>query len=251
VQKRTDVSGKFSFTGLPEGEVTVIVTAHKYRRRQIKLGTLQDDSEDVIIEMRPDRKVPDKVKVKGIAVEIAEEIFLELETTGERLSVSEYVNYAKSELLRHAPDPKTMRKIWGDREKRQKLVEALRGHSIHPEVLATLEKRADLDDFDLLAKVAYGLPMHTRDERANAFKTTSEDFLSAFDPEAREVLLALVDKYRIGGVAELTRPEIFNVPPFDKMGYAPGVVKRFGGPEQFLSAVDELQKRLYETEETA
>jgi len=63
---------------------------------------------------------------------------------------------------------------------------------------------------------------------------------------AREVILALVEKYELAGLKEMTDPRVFRVSPFREMGEVRGVLKRFGGDAQQLRAVlDEVQRRLY------
>ena len=64
--------------------------------------------------------------------------------------------------------------------------------------------------------------------------------------EARAVILALVDKYVLGGLREMTDPAVLRVSPFREMGEARGVLRRFGGdPQRFRAAMSELQRRLY------
>jgi type I restriction enzyme R subunit len=72
-------------------------------------------------------------------------------------------------------------------------------------------------------------------------------YKAACRAEAHEVLEALVEKYRLGGITDLDKPEVFNVPPFDHMGNIIGVAHRFGGVEELTGAVGELQRRVYVT----
>lgn len=73
-------------------------------------------------------------------------------------------------------------------------------------------------------------------------------FLEQHDPKAREVILALLDKYRLGGVSEMASPDVFRLSPFREMGQAPGVIQRFGGTEPLRTALGEMQRRLYRKE---
>jgi type I restriction enzyme R subunit len=98
----------------------------------------------------------------------------------------------------------------------------------------------------VLASVAFGRDVRTRDQRIVAFTTRNADFINSFPPAAREVLLALLDKYRLGGVDELQHAGVFQTPPFDRMGFAPGVVQRFGDVKRFRTAITGLTARLYE-----
>ncbi len=249
VQARTGPTGQFAFTQLPEGQVTVIVTCEGYRRRQVTLKTFPNPDETVCIELRPVKLTQvEKVKVKGLTVNIAEETYLELESTGQRLTVEQYIDHSRLEVLRVADSQAALVSAWIDAEKRQQLLDHLIEHGIHVDVLKTLLKRPDADGFDILASVAFKQEVHSREERAKALENLNRGFLESFGPDAKEVLLALLDKYRTVGVEELARPEVFRTPPFDRMGYAPGVAKLFSGPEKLKSAMDQLQRRLYAIE---
>ena len=81
--------------------------------------------------------------------------------------------------------------------------------------------------------------------QAKTFETREGTFLSRYDDEAREVIFALLDKYRVGGPEQLADPCVFRLRPFREMGQVPGVIQRFGGPEQLQETVREVQRRLY------
>lgn len=57
----------------------------------------------------------------------------------------------------------------------------------------------------------------------------------------------MLDKYRIGGVEQISRPEVFRLPPFDKLGYLRGVAEIFGGMEKLKQAINMLEHGLYES----
>ncbi len=60
------------------------------------------------------------------------------------------------------------------------------------------------------------------------------------------IILALLDKYELGGLQEVIDPAVFRVSPFREMGEVRGVVARFGGDARRLrDTVDEIQRRLY------
>lgn len=104
----------------------------------------------------------------------------------------------------------------------------------------------EADQFDLLANLAYGRPLRSRAERASEFRLREHAWLDAQAEEARAVILALVDKYVLGGLREMTDPAVFRVSPFREMGEARGVPLRFGGDAQrFRATMTELQRRLY------
>ena len=96
------------------------------------------------------------------------------------------------------------------------------------------------------AYLAYHKPLRTRADRAQGFRQREEPWLTAQEGQAREVILALIEKYELGGLKEMTNAGVFCVSPFREMGEVRGVINRFGGNAQRLrNAVDEIQRRLY------
>jgi hypothetical protein len=59
---------------------------------------------------------------------------------------------------------------------------------------------------------------------------------------------ALLEHYRHAGLTDLERGEVFRLSPFDQMGGAVGVAKRFGGVDKLREAVAELIAHLYSRE---
>lgn len=83
-------------------------------------------------------------------------------------------------------------------------------------------------------------------QRAEAFRQRECAWLEGQSAQAREVILALLDKYELAGLQEMTDPQIFRVPPFREMGEVRAVVQRFGGdPKRLRETLIELQRRLY------
>jgi len=80
---------------------------------------------------------------------------------------------------------------------------------------------------------------YRRDHRCTAGR------IYLFGDEAREVILALLDKYRIGGVEQLADPRVFRLSPFREMGQVLEVIQRFGGAERLQETVREMQRRIY------
>jgi type I restriction enzyme R subunit len=148
-------------------------------------------------------------------------------------------------VIGYVPAWSQLHEVWTDGQQREAFVEELESESVHVEVLADVLAQPKADQFDLLAHIAFDKPIHTRDERAEAFLNYEQRFLENRSPEAREVILALLDKYRLAGVDEMANPEVFRLSPFREMGQAQGVIQRFGTIESLRQALDEVQQRLY------
>ena len=245
---RTDETGAFSFTGLPAGAVTLIVSAPGFVRRQLRVATLADETVAVEVPLKPARKGKPKIRVQGLEVTIADEAIFFIEATGQQLSLSEYRDYAGRRVIKAAPSRKVLRDIWIHPERRRAFLEDLRQASIHPEVLAEVMGRPEADTFDLLSHLAFGTPIRTRDERATAFRNREQAFIRRHGEDARRVILELLEKYRVGGIEQL-QPEVFRVSPFREWGGTVKISHWFGGVEKLGEALDEMQQRIYPEEE--
>jgi len=246
-QYRTTRTGAFGCKELPRTGVTVIVTARGYRRRQITCPTSAGPGLVVAITLVPHKESGGQViAVKGLTITVEDETYLELDGSGQRLTVQEYINRAKAEVFQHAADEAMLRALWLDPAKRKELLATLLVVNVSPEAIAALLHHPDADAYDVLASVAFGREPVSRDDRAAAFATRNGDFVNSYPPAAREVLLALLDKYRLGGVDELEKSDVLRTAPFDRMGFAPGVLRRFGDAARYRSAVQNLTRRLYE-----
>jgi type I restriction enzyme R subunit len=247
---RSDSKGRFVLANLPHSPVTIHIGSTGYQSREMTM-TASPEMSSVIVELKPESPVEKKIMLKGIEVFIANEVRIVLTDDGKTLTEAEYIEYSKKGVIERATTLHDLREIWIDGQKRRKFLDALRMSSIHPDLIAGLLKRPDADSFDALAHIAFGVPMLTREERAGALKNLNSTLFDSLAPRAQGVLLALLDKYRAGGVEEISRKEIFRIPPFDEMGYLKGVAEMFGGFDNLRKAIDEVQRGLYPTELTS
>ena len=245
---RTDSEGRFEFDKLPEGTLTLIVSAPGFVRREIKVTTLANREVSIDVPLRPERGVRAKIRVKGIEVTIADEAIFTVDATGQQLSLEEYRDYARRKVIQIAPTHRHLREIWVEPNRRSKFLEELRQSSIHPEVLAEVMGRADADAYDILAHITYGAPIRSRDERVIAFRNREQAFILQHNENARRVILELLDKYRVGGIEQIGS-EVFNVSPFREWGGAFKISQWFGGVDELRKSLEEIRKRLYPLEE--
>lgn len=245
LHEKTNHEGLCTFTQLPEQSYHVSVRASGYTPRSLSLPAVDNPSEYVTIELSPLGGKRRKVLVQGLPVHIAEEERLILEKEGRTITTNEYIQYAGKEVVKIARTIDDLRDMWIDQGKRRAFLEELSQQSIYPEVLSELLKRSDVDGYDLLAHVAYGSIPLTRDERVEALKNREQLFLSAFSDNAREIIFALLEKYRRAGLEEIENPLVFELPPFDRLGKLAGIGKLFGGIEALKGAIAGMRVRLY------
>lgn len=241
---KSDQNGRFVLSQLPHSPVTFYISKTGFKNKQLTIVP-SEGSQQIIIELKPERTGTRKISIEGIDVYIAEETRIIPLKDGRTLKDAEYIEYSKEGIVKRAATLEELKVLWLS-EKRAAFLEELKNESISPKILADIIKIPDADTFDIIAHVAFGVPVLTRDERASMFINKKQSFLSAFNKNAQEVILSLLDKYKIGGIDQLSKPEVFRLSPFDKMGYLQGVAKMFGGYEKLREALDALQRGLYE-----
>ncbi|MBD2777069.1 type I restriction-modification enzyme R subunit C-terminal domain-containing protein [Iningainema tapete] len=244
----TDSNGYFRFEQLPAGNIRLSVTGTRFRPRTVTIETERDTTQTVTIELKPQEAPVGKISVQGLEVTIADEATFLVEATGEQLTLAQYFDYTKGKIMHSALNSEQLHEIWTNSTLRQAFLEELEAESVHIEVLAEVLAQPRADQFDLLAHIAYGKPIHTRDERVDAFLNYEQQFLQSQTLEARFVIVALLDKYRLAGVQEIVNPEVFRLSPFREMGQVSGVVQHFGSINNLRLALNEVQQRLYREE---
>ncbi|MDR9408834.1 MAG: type I restriction-modification enzyme R subunit C-terminal domain-containing protein, partial [Balneolaceae bacterium] len=133
---------------------------------------------------------------------------------------------------------------WKDSEKKQAIVEELEETGV---VFSELKKEVDkdLDPFDLICHVAFEQPPLTRQERANNVKR--RNYFGKYSGTAKEVLEALLDKYEDEGLQNLEDMNILRLDPFNNMGTPIEIIQEFGGRDEYLKAIHEIENELYKS----
>ena len=186
-----------------------------------------------------------KIVVKGISVYIEEEIYVEVE--GKKLNKARYIEYAKENVRKKVLTLDDLRKIWINKKSRKKFLEDLKRKSINPELIAQLLDRPDADAFDIIAHVAFDAPILSRDDRAQALLNEKQQLINSFNKTANEVLLNLIEKYKIGGIDEIS-PEALESPDIQKIGKLKEIIDSFGGIDNLIHTLEGISQGLYEAE---
>jgi type I restriction enzyme R subunit len=242
----TNQDGRYNFEQLPAAEVLVMASGPGLERRQAHVFLSENASTTLDIELKPVGERHGIIQVRGLQVTIAEEATFIVSGMDEPMTLEAYKDYSRHEIIRRYPEWLDFAKAWQDPFQRQELVEQLDKVSVRPEVLTEVLEEPEVDEFDLLAHLAYGRTLHTRWERSQDFQKREKSWLSAYPQPAQEVILALLHKYELGGIRQITDPNIFRVTPFHEMGELGGILSRFGGDTGRLhGTINEIQHRLY------
>lgn len=132
--------------------------------------------------------------------------------------------------------------LWTRDEKRTIIIQELEEKGIFIEELRKMYP-ADVDDFDLICDIAYGIKPLTKGERAKNSKVN--EVLARYSDKCKQILEILLDKYSNDEIDELTDSKILKLPEFNEYGNPMKIASLFGGLNGYLNAVHQVQNALY------
>ena len=181
----------------------------------------------------------------GGTIQIAAQLVYELDADGKQLRVMELTDYTSEKVRKLFPNSAELRKKWADASQRTEIILRLAERGISFDDLYKVTKQPDADPFDLLCNIAFNAPLRSRRERAERLRKEEKRFFEKYQPEARQVLDELLEKYAEFGSAQFELPDILKVPPISEHGRVTEIAAKFGGPEKLREAVSKLQALLY------
>jgi len=136
--------------------------------------------------------------------------------------------------------------VWHTADKKKLILDELYKKGVYLDAIRESEgiSEQEIDDFDLLLKLAYGQKELTKTERVNKLKQSG--YLYKYSEEARAVLEILLDKYMDKGIGELESIETLKLPEFQIYGGTFKIINTyFGDKKRYLQAIKELEKELF------
>jgi type I restriction enzyme R subunit len=183
--------------------------------------------------------------VDDVEVKVATERVQYLDANGDLITES-LRDYTRKRVHESYRSLDAFLKAWNAAERKQVVIEELARHGVFADALAE-EVGRDYDVFDLVCHVAFDQPPLTRRERADRVngRVKKRNVFGKYGDRAREVLLALLDKYAESGVRTVESLDILKVDPLADLGTPVEIIRFFGGRENYLAAVRELESELY------
>ncbi|CYY68930.1 EcoA type I restriction-modification enzyme R subunit [Streptococcus suis] len=135
---------------------------------------------------------------------------------------------------------------WHSADKKKVILEELYKKGVYLDAIREAENisEQEIDDFDLLLKLAYGQKSLTKTERIRNVKQSG--YLFKYSEEARAVLEVLLDKYMDKGIGELESIETLKLPEFHVYGTPSKIVNTyFGNRKHYLEVIKELEEKLF------
>ena len=185
---------------------------------------------------------PGKYVVDDVEVTVATERVQYLDANG-RLITESLKDYSRKSLRKAYASLEEFLTVWTTAEQKQAIVDELANRGLFLEELAEQVGR-DYDAFDLICHVAFDQPPLTRRERAE--KVKKRHVFAKYGASTRAVLEALLDKYADGGIKSVESLEILKVDPLTHFGTPIEIINLFGGKNNYLAAIQELETALYQ-----
>lgn len=182
-----------------------------------------------------------KIYIDGVAVEILSERVQYYDKEG-KLVTESLKDFTKKNFLNAFATMDEFLNMWTRDEKRSVIIEELRKHGVLINALRNLYPN-NVDDFDLLCDIAYGIKPLTKSERARRSKV--DEVLSQYSDSCKMVLKTLLDKYADDKIDELANFNLLKTNEFNEYGNSRKIVNLFGGKDKFLFAVKQVQNALY------
>jgi type I restriction enzyme R subunit len=187
------------------------------------------------------RERPPKYYVDDVEVKIVTERVQYLDANGNLITES-LKDYTRKTVRKTYTSLSAFLNVWKEADRKQALIEELSSRGVFLDELAEQVGR-DFDAFDLICYVAFDQPPLTRRERAE--KVRKRNLFTKYGDKARSVLEALLDKYADAGVTSVESLEILKVDPLSTFGTPVEIVRLFGGKQDYIAAIRELENALY------
>ncbi len=182
-----------------------------------------------------------KIRVNGIDVQIINERVQYLDANGNIITES-LTDYTRKNVLQKFASLDSFLATWHNAEKKKAIVEELETQGIFFEALQE-EVGKGFDPFDLICHVAFEAKPLTRKERANNVK--KRNYFAKYGEQAQAVIKSLLDKYADSDITSIESLEVLKLDPLNKLGSPLEIINAFGGKENYLQAIRELENELY------
>lgn len=180
----------------------------------------------------------------GCRVKIINKTVSVYDANGKLLRQEDIIDYTRTNIKGEYASLSDFIRKWKTSDKKKTIEESFMAMGIDLKALKADQGMEDVDDFDFICYVAYGKKPLTRKERANNVK--KKDFFSKYSADAQAVLDILLDKYMNQGITEVEDIKVLSLADFANYGKPAKIVKLFGGKEQYVAAVRELEASIYE-----
>ena len=200
-----------------------------------------ETAEPIDTETQNGEKAKKKVYINNVEVELLSERVQYYDKDG-RLVTESLKDFTKKNILKDYASLDDFLQFWTSEEKRAVIIKELEEKGIFIEELRKMYP-ADVDDFDLICDIAYGIKPLTKSERAKSSQVN--EVLNHYSDQCKEILNILLEKYAKDEIDDITDQKILKLPDFNDYGSPVKIAHMFGGLKGYLQAVQNVQHALY------
>lgn len=182
-----------------------------------------------------------KVYINNVEVTLVSERVQYYDENG-KLVTESLRDFTKRNILHDYASLDDFLTLWTSDEKHSVIIEELENKGIFIEELRKMYP-ANVDDFDLICDIAYGIKPLTKSERAKNSKVDA--IINSYSDKCKKVLEILLNKYSNDEIDDITDSKILKLPDFNEYGSPIKIANLFGGLNGYLNAVHQVQNALY------
>lgn len=209
--------------------------------------TASDPRSEVLIDGTEENPKPKKIYIKeGVSFDPIQKVVQYIDPKTGKLITASLEDFSKQAITGLYASLEDFLNRWQATERKDIIVTELRERGI---IFEELQKEVgqEVDVFDLILHIAYGQKPLTRSERLKNVKQSS--YFDKYEGEAREIIDHLLDKYAEHGITAIDDIGDLQVSPFTQYGPPVEIVEGiFGGREEYMQVVREIERQLYSVE---
>ncbi len=183
-----------------------------------------------------------KIYVNGVDVSVLLAREMYFDSQGKPITVS-LKDYTRDKVKAQFATLDSFLNTWNKAERKDAIIKELEEQGVLVNALEEAVNK-ELDLFDLICHTAFDAPPLTRKERANNVK--KRNYFNKYGDTAKKVLEKLLEKYAEEGLEDLESMAVLKVNPFNEFGTPMEILKEFGGKDNYLLAIKELENEIYQ-----
>jgi len=193
------------------------------------------------IEPEPPKTPREKVIVNGVNVAVLNERVQYLDEHG-KLITGSLKDYTKKQVNKEFASLDDFLNKWNSADKKQAIIKELEEKGIILDNFAE-EVGKDMDLFDMICHCAFDMPPLTRSDRVNNVK--KKNYFTKYGEKTTEIINTLLDKYADEGIENIENIKVLQLPDFKRFGSPVEIIKEFGGKNNYLNLITEIEQHLY------
>jgi type I restriction enzyme R subunit len=170
-------------------------------------------------------------------------IEIELEFNGKKITFTEYKIITRKFIEKQVPTLEKLQELWIDDSERRKFIDMLQEMQMDINFIKETEKTEESDTFDVIANMVFEAPLITRKERAERYIKENVDKISGNDEEIKNIVISILDKYKIGGIENVNLRILLTDDMIQKDAY--NILKDKLGSINVAKLFKDIKKELY------